>query len=289
MPALEVGIDPGRRGGQKLVERAGERLRTERGRDELADDPGVESVARQTDPTVAEEILWCAAALAHTWTHVKQREVAGATTKVTDEDELVVIEGRFIRVRRCNWFQFKFNSIKAGFRKGLAQARKRKRLILVSLRTHETDRPAHHGVADRSAELPLSMAAQIGEYAGNQILERVMAAEHRRSRQGTIRQVGLERLNQPTLVLSRQVVFDGRRSRPGMDSGLARLFDLLQVEDRAKGKGLPHQRGKGDQFDLRLAGGAGHRAVGGAEVNTDCRDLVLRLLHPLHYFSRGAA
>src|ERR1700719_2454436 len=114
-----------------------------------------------------------------------------------------------------------------------------------------------------------------------------MAAEHRRSRPGAIRQIGLERLNQPTLVLSRQVVFDSRRSRPGMDSCLASLLGLLQVEDRAKGKGLPHQRGKGDKFDLRLAGGAGHRAIGGAEVNANCWDLVLRLLHPLHYFSRA--
>jgi hypothetical protein len=47
------------------------------------------------------------------------------------------------------------------------------------------------------------------------------------------------------------------------------VFDLLQVEDGAKGKSLAGESGEGDQFDLRFAGGARNRAVGGAEVNTD--------------------
>ena len=262
-----------------------ERLRPERGRDELAHDPGVEGVAGQTDSAVAEQILRLAAALAHAGANVKQREVAGAAAKVTDEDQLVVIEGGFVGVRCRHGLHFKINPIKAGSRKGLAQAREGIGLILFLLRAHKTYRAAHHGVADRSVELLFRLAAQIGENAGNEIFESVMTAKYRCSGQGAIGQIGFERLNQPALVLSREVVFDGRRARPGMGSYPVGLFGLLQIKDRAKGKGLARKCGKGDHFHLRSAGGTGDRAVGGAEVNTDGRDLVLRLLHSLHYFS----
>ncbi len=63
------------------------------------------------------------------------------------------------------------------------------------------------------------------------------------------------------------------------------VFDLLQVEDGSKGKSLARAGGEGDQFHLRFARGARNRAVGGAEVDTDCRDLVLRVPHSLHYSS----
>ena len=79
-------------------------------------------------------------------------------------------------------------------------------------------------------------------------------------------------------------MLDGRWARPGVGSYPVGLFGLLQIQDGAKGKGFARKRGKGDYFHLRFAGGTGYCAVGGAEVNTDGRDLVLRLLHSFHYF-----
>jgi hypothetical protein len=80
-------------------------------------------------------------------------------------------------------------------------------------------------------------------------------------------------------------VLDGSRAGPGMRFRPAGLFDLLQIEDGAKGKSLPRTGWERYKFHLRFAGGAGNRAVGGAEVNTDGRDPILRLPHSLYYFS----
>ena len=68
----------------------------------------------------------------------------------------------------------------------------------------------------------------------------------------------------------------------------ARVSDLLQVEHGAKGKSLAGMGGEGDQLHVPVAGRARNRAVGGAEVDTDGGDLILRLLHSFHYFALGA-
>jgi hypothetical protein len=134
-----------------LSERA--RIPTQGGGDELAHDPGVEGVAGETDTAVAEQVLRLAAALAHSRANMKQGEVTGAAAKITDEDELVVIEGRFVGVSRRDRLHFKVNPLKAGSRERLAQTGEGKRLILFGLRAHKPHRAAHHGIADRGVEL----------------------------------------------------------------------------------------------------------------------------------------
>ena len=63
------------------------------------------------------------------------------------------------------------------------------------------------------------------------------------------------------------------------------MADLLEVEDGARRKCLPGESGEGDKFDVGVAKCAADRAVGGAEVNSDGGDLLLRLLHSLYYFA----
>ena len=118
---------------------------------------------------------------------MKQRRVARAASKVTDQDELVVVEGRFVGISRGNRLHFEVNPPKARFGECLPQTGEGKRLILLGFRADETHWPADHGVADRRMELPFGVLAEIGEDAGNQILESAVAAEYSRSGQGAIR------------------------------------------------------------------------------------------------------
>ncbi len=61
--------------------------------------------------------------------------------------------------------------------------------------------------------MPSALAPQVDEDAGNQILEHVLPAEYRRSRERVVGEIGLQRLTEPALVLSGQVVFDRKRTR----------------------------------------------------------------------------
>jgi hypothetical protein len=168
------------------VERTRKRLRSQCGGDQLTHDSGIEGIAGQTDAAVAEQILRFTTSFTYARANVKQGKVAGAAAKVADKDELVVIQSGFVGVSRCNRFQFKIDPVKARFGKGLTQAGKGECLILFGLSANKTNRPAHHGITDGGTELSFGLAAQIGEEAGNQILESAMAAEHRRSRKRAI-------------------------------------------------------------------------------------------------------
>ena len=127
-----------------------------------------------------------------------------------------MIEGRFVSICRRYRLHFKVDPLKARKREGLAQTREGERIILLRLRADKTHRPAHHGIAHRSVKLRCRTTAQIGEDAGDQVFQRAMAAKHRRSCKRAIGKIGFERLNQAALVLSRQVVLDRSRARPGL-------------------------------------------------------------------------
>src|ERR1700733_8441963 len=109
MPALKIGVYPCRHGGQKLVHGASKGVRPERRRDELAHDPGIESIAGETNAAVAEQILRLATALAHPGANVQQREIACAAAKVSDKDQFIVIESGLVGVRCRHWLHFEIN------------------------------------------------------------------------------------------------------------------------------------------------------------------------------------
>src|ERR1700749_4971633 len=98
MPALEIGINPGRDGRQDLTQRACMGIRSKRRRDEFANNSGVESVACKSNANVAQEILRSTSTPAYVGADLKQGETAGSSAKVTNENQLIVVQGRLVSV-----------------------------------------------------------------------------------------------------------------------------------------------------------------------------------------------
>src|SRR5213594_4946893 len=100
MPALQVLIEPGR-DRQDLVKH-GPVLRpaAELWCHQVSDQPAVKRIAGEGYTVRPQDIVGPLAALARCGAELDQREVTGATAKIRDQDELVVIELLLILVRR---------------------------------------------------------------------------------------------------------------------------------------------------------------------------------------------
>src|SRR5487761_1635608 len=99
MPAFEVGVDPCWNGWQNIVEGACKGFRSQCGRYQLAYNPGIECIARDTYTAVAKQILRGSTTSAYTGTDMQQGKVAGASAEVADQDELVMVKRGFISIR----------------------------------------------------------------------------------------------------------------------------------------------------------------------------------------------
>src|ERR1700749_4994877 len=109
---------------------------------------------------------------------MQQGKIAGAPTEISDEDELIMIEGRLVRIGSSDRFHFEVDVLKAGSGKGLMEAGKGKALLLLGLSAHEANRPPGNGVGYRRIKLQLGLTPEIGENASNQVLNGVMAPKN---------------------------------------------------------------------------------------------------------------
>src|SRR5947209_2552464 len=105
-------------------------------------------------------------------------------------------------VRGSYRFQFELDRLESRFFKGLLQAQNRVEIVAVGLRADESHRASDHRRTDRPAKLPLRVFPKISENSGNEFLNRVETSKHFRAGEIAARQVRLQRLDQPPLVLS---------------------------------------------------------------------------------------
>ena len=176
-----------------------------------------------------------AATRTNTGTDVQQREVAGAPAKVSDQNQLVMIQRRLVRISRRDWLHLKFDRLKTRMKKRLSQAARtaKSSSSALSAPTNRTGRPT---VAWRTgcAKLPFCRQSQIGQDARDQILNGVAPPEDLCASQVAAGQVRLQRLNQPAFVLGMKIMLDRRWPREALNLSTARVLVLLQVEHRAK-------------------------------------------------------
>lgn len=99
------------------------------------------------------------------------------------------------------------------------------------------DGAADGGAADGLAEMLFGLKPEIGEDAGDEVLDGVAAAEDFGAGEGAAGEVGLEGLDEATLGVGVEVVLDGGRTGEGFGGSAAGLFVLLEVEDGAEGLG----------------------------------------------------
>jgi len=269
MPALEVGVDPRGNGGQKFIERAGEGVGTQRGRDESADNASIEGIAGQAEAAVAKKILRGAATSADTGTDVNQREVAGAAAEVADKDEFVVIEGGLVSIGSGDGLHLEIDRLEACMDECLAEALEGEGVIVGSIGSYKADWTAYGGVTNGLAKLLLGLQAQVGEDARDQVFERVAAAEDLGSGERTAGEVRLKGLNKATLVLGLEIVLDSGGPSEAFDLGSTRMFVLLQIKDGAEGFGDRRGSRKRDEFDHAFGTSEGNGTVRCAEVDAD--------------------
>ena len=280
VPALQVGVDPGRKRGQNLFARVRHAVGSQRGRNQAAHDARIEGVARQSHAAVAQQVCGTASAPTHSRPHVQQRKVAGAAAEVADQDQLVVVERRFVGIGRGHRLHLELHLLVAGELKRMAQTAQRVGFVLAVFRACKMHRTPHRGVAHRHAKLPLGMQAQVGQHARDQIFHGVMPPQNLGAGEQAAGQVALERLNQPPLVLGLQILFDGPRPGPRLQVTASGFFVLLKIEHRAERFRAAARGDKAHQLH-RIARGPRQRTVGGSKIDADGGGMFLVGRHTL--------
>jgi hypothetical protein len=199
---------------------------------------------------------------------VQQREVAGAAAEVADQDQLVVVERRFVGIGRSHRLHLELHLLVARELKRMPQTPQCVGFVLAVFRACKMHRTPHRGVAHRHAKLPLGMQAQIGQHARDQIFHGVVLPQDFGACEQAAGQVALERLNQPPLVLGLQILLDSPRPGPRLQATASVFFVLLQIEHRAERFRAAAGGDKAHQLH-HAAVGARQRTVGGSKIDTD--------------------
>src|SRR5271168_4803033 len=109
---------------------------------------------------------------------MNEGEIAGASAEVADQDELVMIESRFVIVSGGDRLHFELDRVEACKAECFAEAGFRVKALVVILGAHEANRASDHGLPDLEAELTFGLLAKVLNDSGNQLFEGAAAAEH---------------------------------------------------------------------------------------------------------------
>src|SRR5258708_38839273 len=104
----------------------------------MTDDLGVESVTGESDAAVSKQVLRSSTPLANAWTGAQQREVAGSTAEVANEDQFIMVERGFIVVGGGHGLHFEIHRFVAGFLESFPQTRQSVNVIGFRFGAHET-------------------------------------------------------------------------------------------------------------------------------------------------------
>jgi hypothetical protein len=88
----------------------------------VAHNLAIKRIAGDGDPIRPQNILSRMAPAPHARSHMHEREVAGATAKVGDQDQFIVVELALELIRRRHWFEFEHNVFKPRLFEGCPQA-----------------------------------------------------------------------------------------------------------------------------------------------------------------------
>ena len=234
VPPLQVGIDPRRYSGQQLIQRARQRVRSQRRRHQLPHNPRIECISRQPKPAVAEQVFRRASARTNPGANMQQREVAGAAAKVADQDQLVMVQCGLIGVCRRDRLHLEVHGLEPGMKKCLPQSPCCKGIVIGVVCAHKPHGPAYSGMTNRLAKLPLRVLSKVCEDARDQVFDAVPPAEDLSSGEAAARKIGFQRLDQPPLILSREIVLDSSRPGKALHLAAACLLMLFEVQNGAK-------------------------------------------------------
>ncbi|MFN7972809.1 MAG: hypothetical protein U0166_10750 [Acidobacteriota bacterium] len=128
----------------------------------------------------------------------QQAEVAGSTAEVRDEDELLVIELRLVLVRGADGLERDVDFREPGEGQSGAQPPLGAGVVVGSFGPREVDGPPDHDPLAEAAELRLGLDPELAQDDGDELLERVAVAEHRR-RDHVACEERLQRLHEPAV------------------------------------------------------------------------------------------
>ena len=97
----------------------------------MSDQPAIKGIAGNCHAVRPQDIVRPLATLACCRAELDQREIAGATTEISDQDELVVIELLLILIRRGDRLKHELDVGKSSLGNGGAQALQRPRISSV--------------------------------------------------------------------------------------------------------------------------------------------------------------
>jgi hypothetical protein len=115
----------------------------------VPDDLGVESISRETDASVSHEIGGCSASSQNRGANTKKRKIACSTAEISDQNELVLIEGRYAENRLAEAFRFAGYESVAFELEPVAAARYYESIVVIALGADEL----HWTTDDRSGDL----------------------------------------------------------------------------------------------------------------------------------------
>src|SRR5271166_5999402 len=235
----------------------------------MPNDFGVEGIAGQSQALIGQQVFRLAAMFADFRTYAQHRKIAGASAEIADQNQLVVVPRGPIKKGPAERLKLKSDLFQAGPTQGDFQPRLRVVVVFRCFRTYKAHRAAAHHAADGHAELLLGFQSQVARDKGDQIFQRGPAPEDLGVLETTAAQERLQRLDQASFVLGRQVTFDALRTGPGF-GGLAPCADyLLQVQERSKSVGEARALVKASETNGSVRQKRGQGAVGGAEIQTE--------------------
>ena len=121
--------------------------------------------------------------------HVQQREIAGATAEIADQNQLVMIERGFVIVREARHrFHLKLNRFETSDPESLTEPRLREIISRLVFGSDKMNRPAYHCGTNLHAELTPGLLTQICENPRDQFLQPDPPPEHVRTLQSPARQ-----------------------------------------------------------------------------------------------------
>ena len=143
----------------------------------------------------------------------------------------------------------------------------------------EVHGPTHDDARAQRTELLFGARAEIGEQERHQIDERVSASEDAGRLEASVREVRLERLDEPSSSFGLEVAIDRARACDGLEPPV--LVAVVGVEIEYRSERVREACPVGESRELHLATiGDAERAVGGSEIESDSSHLARRLGYP---------
>ena len=268
VPALQVRVDPCRHRGKNLVQRPRFRMRSQCRRNQLPHNPRVESIPRQSDSAVAEN-RGCAPARSRT----PDLHAAAKNRWCPPQNR----QSRSVH-RGPAWTRRRTPQPPAPVQSPPLQSRQAE-MPPAAVRQQSRHRPfvSAPQIAPAAPPPPAELAARIAfphacasrSASAKSVLPAVPPPKHLRPRQRAARQMRLQRLHQPPLLVGVQIALNRRRSRPAVRPlHPAGRRDLLEIKYRPRSQRLRTGKIERSQFHPRIARHQRNRAVRSPEIDS---------------------